>query len=561
MKYFHHGPDDIHLWTNRAHFEAEHGYVKLALERLGQLASEFPDNPHIIYDQALLRYHHAGQGLLARELFLRAAECSRQQAIPGTLWYASRYVAKLAFNADECRCWAQQTIALAPKDHSSRREAQALLESLDAVDQFDHLLMIYAERAAAEREFGGAAAMTEVALGIEEREVADEISVRRSRAFWLRGLDQTQEHQHTTRGEQFPPEDRIALSGALAEIEKAIALDKSDSELWNFASLWLQLLGRSAEAINAADAAIKLRPHGYPRPWINRAGALWASHRDAEALASARRAHEEAERSDRQYADAIDAADRTIQAYSSPRQHPVIEDFARVMAGAIAFAHTACSEQAKGPAYVAGIASGVLARIAKTPSRRAISFVPMMAQLLSDFAPEVALEVLFEASSRSPEAYVLCLNAAMYLTADCDGVQQRDAARFIILNLFSRAAHSPTLVRQTYREAVYEVAVAAEPPLSDLEQKLKAELERFDPVLAGLITEQPMVTPSELERGRTTVMRHFYGDPREFEVDAPQMGLFYSNDPGEWALVRAFKAIIVRCRSEWMKLRGQRAPR
>jgi tetratricopeptide (TPR) repeat protein len=291
MIYFRLQNDDVRFWTDHAHWDAEHARTRLAIARLEELAGHFPPNPHIEYDRGLLWFHHAGCGKRAREHFLASYRLAAEQGIRGTQWFAARYLWKVLDSADEAEHWIDQAIDAAPGHDPELAVLQQHRQDLRNGEYYD-VLWILALGAAEHGDFGTAAAIAEVSLGVCAGDPQTEATRRGVRAEWLRTLDRVEHQQLATMGEQYPPEDRIALAEAVAENERALAVDAHDARLWNFRSAWLQSLGRHEEGIAAADRAIKLRPSAYSRPWMNKASCYFELKRDADALACARRALE-----------------------------------------------------------------------------------------------------------------------------------------------------------------------------------------------------------------------------------------------------------------------------
>ena len=71
--------------------------------------------------------------------------------------------------------------------------------------------------------------------------------------------------------EFFAPDERLTLQDAIADIDKATALDAFDAQLWNHKAAWLCLMDRCEEWIECADKSINLRPNGYAKPYQNKA--------------------------------------------------------------------------------------------------------------------------------------------------------------------------------------------------------------------------------------------------------------------------------------------------
>ncbi len=382
----------------------------------------------------------------------------------------------LAISPDEAGSWVDVILSLAPWRHRDRAKYGALAKDLKDFP-YDTLMWVHAAEIATAGVRGYAAAVAEIALKVQTRSPTDEANGRRNRAEWLRMVDRTEGLQREP--EIFPVSDRLALQEAVAEIERALLADPYDATMWNFKAAWCELLGRHEESIAAAQEAIALRPVSYPRPWINKAGTLYALGLDQEAVSCARTALEIAEAADEEFADAIPEATRSIEAFSQPRREPVLTDFVSIMRHAVGAALKTADELSPKRNTSQFVGNGIRARIRVTGSNRAISYVPMMAQLLSDLAPEVAFAAVLTITESSVTNYELCLNAAMFLAADSSGVIQRDAARFIILNLFYRLAFSAETVRNVYRQAILEVCQSGTPPLSGLDALLQAEMANF----------------------------------------------------------------------------------
>ena len=220
MKYFRHQRDDIQFWTDRAHSEAEHGYANFAAERLGHLAEEFPGNPHIAYDRGLIALHHLGRGEESRHFFVAAHRGAVEQDIAGTQRFAARYLARLASTPEESRQWAECVLALDEQDRD-KGEFGALLRALDSAEEYPDLLWISATECARRGEYGLAAGIAEVYLGLSTMAPLEEASHRLLRSQWLRALDQTEMQQRASLGEIFPAEERLAREHRLHDHDSA----------------------------------------------------------------------------------------------------------------------------------------------------------------------------------------------------------------------------------------------------------------------------------------------------------------------------------------------------
>ena len=564
MEYFQHQADDVRFWTDRAHFEAEHGRAKLAEDRLAELATEFPNNPHVAYDQGLIAFHHTGQGKQAREFFLRASRLAKEQGVKGTQWFAARYLALLADNPDESRRWAEVVMALASQGHPNREELQQHLRAIDSTPSYSQLLWVGATSAGERGDWAEAACFGEISLTVDKLPPVEEAAHRLLRAQWMRGVDRSEMDQSALLGESIPPEDRVALEGALVELETALKLDPYDAVMWNFKAAWCLLVRRYDDAVECADRAIKLRPKTYPRPWVNKSQALCAVGHDDEALACAQRAMTEAKAAGSEFGTDVDQATRLIETLSKPRVRPTLQEMGPLISRVIKGAREGCRMARQGPAEIQELAGGLRERIhqiQRNGKRGAISSVPVMAQFLSDFSPEVAFCVLEEVAGQGPKALadqVVCMNATMYLVANSSGVQQRDAARFLMLCLLGRAGNSPHVVRRIYREAVRVPCLNGGSILAALEPAICRELARIDPAMGRLIADQEPLSVEECELGKRIVQQQFIGDPTEFEMSPPPLvsDQPYANEPGIPRLVRWWQKLLVRLRGWRLTILG-----
>ncbi len=160
-----------------------------------------------------------------------------------------------------------------------------------------------------------------------------------------------------------------------------------------------------------------------------------------------------------------------------------------------------------------------------------------------------------ELSPQDLKKFEQCMSAAMFLAASESGVIQRDAARFLVLVLFSWALKSPEFVRDGYRLTILRVCQAAGPPLLNLDTILRAEMLRFHPELPHLICDQEPLTAEERSQGQQIVAAHYTRDPREFIMDAPQVG-HEVVDPTQSGAGRLIKGLIVRAKSLWLLVSG-----
>ena len=321
-----------------------------------------------------------------------------EQKARGTQWFAARYLWKVARSAEESEQWIDRALDAAQRFEPERLVLRQCREGLRA-GEYSDVMWLHALGAAEHQDFGTAAAIAEVSLAAGVGDPQTEASRRGSRGEWLRTLDRLEQQQRATMGEQYLPEDRIALAEAVAENERALAADPYDARLWNFRAAWLQSLGKYEEALAAAEKALELRPSGYSRPWMNKASTYFELRRDDEALDCARRALDIATAASPEFADDVALATRIIGLL--PRRPATMADMGRVMLDAAAAAEETCRLLWRGKDKRAFLARGIRIRMQTVGSSQAISYVPMMEQFLSDFTPEVAFVIFRELSPRT----------------------------------------------------------------------------------------------------------------------------------------------------------------
>jgi tetratricopeptide (TPR) repeat protein len=514
MRFFIRAQSDAMMAINRCYYDADRGRTALAIARFQDLAIEIPENARILYAEGVVRRGFLGQGLTALELFQRAHELATTQNLKtDTAWFAACNAAGLARNAEEFRHWAHLAIRGRPSGHDGEEEHfTQLLRKLDnGKDYLTVLLDHLPETGDAREDAGALAAVLEVALLIGSGSKNSDLELRwhKDRALRLRFLDA--EAQQLRGFEAFPPDERLALKESLREMKCLLACDPYDAEAWNYKAAWCGLLELHEEAIAAADQAIALRPHRYARPKVNKAYSLYQKGNQTEAVSAIAEALRDAELENS--ADEIAQARELHTRYSSPRQPPSWETIMPIIRGIIQTARAVSeAELAQVPwASIDRLSGTIFEHAAKVRGQQAKALVPMVAQLLGDFTPETAFCVALEMAKSSLEVVESCLCAALYLAAHSEGVQRRDAARFLILMfLFHRDSGA---IRANYRQAVMELAAAAHGPMSQLDMILRKELERIHPLLPHLIADQEPVDEEGRTRANRRILTHLAGDP------------------------------------------------
>jgi tetratricopeptide (TPR) repeat protein len=498
----------------RCYFEAQQGWVSRALERVQDIADEFPREATVFHAEATLCKDYLGRGLAARDL------CEKAYQLEPTEMHANN-AAMLARNEEEFSKWTELALKAAPHDLAIlkfKSEGERLLKT--GVPYW-HLLAAGSERCRAAKEFGMAASLLEVALFSGGMRPEEELNLRSVRAECLRALDSAVSRQRETRMEAFQPEERLTLREALAEVERGLVVNEYESELWNLKSAWCTLLERHEEAIKCADRALELRPHRYPKPFINKARALRSLKRGEEALKCAREALKQAEGGEPKD---IALAREMIDLYSTPQSPPTLGDCAPLIKHLLKSAWlTADQELGQQGDSIQRLAKGFWIRAHNVRSDRSMDYVLLMSEVLSDFTPEVVLCLTAKALASAERVSEHCLYAILYVAAHSEGVRQRDAARFIALSIL--AATEEQAIRASYREAILETAAAADDEMARLDETVREELRYINPLLPGLIATQAPVDEGRRKLVAATLRARFTGAPAKPASDSSPAGM------------------------------------
>jgi tetratricopeptide (TPR) repeat protein len=251
---------DLNRTINRCYFDADHGRIKLALDRLKDLEMELGENPKIHYAEGMLRKDSLKQGVEAFECYVKALELEPNYE------NAAVNAAVYAPNENDFRKYAKIASKLAPKD------AAIFQNQISTLDEghypYWQKLISTSARVKGNPELG---AVIDLILSSTTLPSETELDFRRERFQILRNLDSSDQAKRESMGESFPDDERLALHEALEEIDKAIELDPYDATFWNYKAAWYRSLGRYKDALASADKAIELRPKGYHLPYYNKA--------------------------------------------------------------------------------------------------------------------------------------------------------------------------------------------------------------------------------------------------------------------------------------------------
>lgn len=499
------------LAINRAYFEADHGRTSLALERLKALAGEFPDDPHILYAYGHIRRDYVGQGVVSRQLFEKAFNSASNNNTANTRWLALCNWAGLAANKEELRHLVELALKEHRKDNSDFQHFCSVLKLLDAGAAYEEILLEEALVDIKAQNYGAAASLLEIALAAQPGSKI-ELSLRHQRALSLRALDAGAERIRSANTEWFAPEERLALQEAVKEMTGCISLDGYDPTFWNYKAGWCVLLSRYEEAVKCADAAIKLRPFNYPRPYINKAQALEGLGREKDALACANEAVEQAQTGGDSPAD-LEQAKELVVACSQSRTAPTLDNLEPLIQHIVNATFRTSEEEfgQTGPRVLKTTLDKVVQRLTgqilllqHSPFSQ---YVPIMVELLSDFTPETAFCASLKIAQHNKSWVEYLLTPSLYISANSQGVLRRDAARyFCLMTLFFVDGAA---VRAYYRQAILEPSAAASNEMKNLDNIMRAEMARMNPFFPHLIADQEPVDVAGRARAIRNVLSHF----------------------------------------------------
>jgi len=534
---------NIAFLIRRCYFESDQTRVALALSRLMELGEQFPDDARISYTEGVLRRDHLGQGLRARDLFEKAYWVGIRCGLPGDYcWSAASNSADLARDETEFQKWARLTETAPPLGEGNRPDFKSIKVNLADGIPFRELQLQRASTSYTEGHIGSSAALMEVALTGGGPDAMEEAHVRRYRAQHIRELDQKCDGLREPMCEWFGPAERIALSEALAELDRALALDPYDAELWNLSAAWNNLLEKFGEALRSAEKAMELRTP-YPKAHTNAAWALYRLGRYEEAKERIALAHKQAQ----ELPDPgdIEQTERLVRTYSRPPSAMRAEDLDLPLETLLRAAKR-CSdiemEAVQGDIHLGNLVDRLIDHARSVTGAMATGYVPMIAELLSDFTPETVCNVIINAKQRSPKLMDDWYYAALFIIANSSGVEKRDAARLVWLLLFIPL--DANRVRDNYRHLVLAPSFV-KPLLGTLDIAMREELHRINPLLHDFVTSQAALTETEKAHAeheastRLSAPRHLELPPAQRRVSSHDGGL---QGPGHW--LRSIVALV-----------------
>jgi tetratricopeptide (TPR) repeat protein len=236
----------------------------------------------------MIRKDSLGQGLKAHDLFRQVYTFDKLHV--NALINATAF----ALNEQEFRQMAKITLSHSDCDKQTYSALSYISKELDSGNPYWNILYLQGAELSNQKQFGHSAAFMELVLLSGQVPSDKETQVRRGRAQSLRALDSQEEQYRATVLEWYPAEERIALKEALLELDRALAVDPYEAELWNLKAAWCNCLERYGDALGYALKAIELRPSNYAKPYMNKAIAFRGLKQDRDAFASAEEALKQA---------------------------------------------------------------------------------------------------------------------------------------------------------------------------------------------------------------------------------------------------------------------------
>jgi tetratricopeptide (TPR) repeat protein len=458
------------------------------LTRLADLAQIFPEDSELALGEGNVRLEYLGEGLLARERFEKAFQWKQGFAA------AAKNVTMLARSAEEFSRWAEIALSLDSSDDNFLEKVRLIKASMNEGASYAQVLLHRTTAAAEKQEYGAAASLAELLLIYKDEIRGDgELSVRKTRAKCLRELDKNVADRRKALLEYLPPQERLSLGKAVAEMEEIIKLDEFDPEMWNFKSAWCSLLHRFDEADACADRALELRPHGYPKPILNKCDIRLKLKKYEEALALAKRALEIARNSS--YKSDIPIAQGIIQRATHP-PGPLTEYSLPAYASDFTKAAEGVSEQEiAGHGSINKLANGVLLRLMKSSGRNENSVI--MSELTADFNPETVWRALHVCLTKDPDLFEAGITGMLYAALQPQKSLRRDATR--VLSLFILGSGNADAIKKCYRKLALMPA-HWDPLLSPLAGMIEQDLRAINPSIPTEVTNQPSITAAEIQQ-------------------------------------------------------------
>jgi len=522
---------------NRCFFDAEHGWITLALERLQELHHEFVNDPQIQYAEGLIRKDFLGQGIKAEECFLGAHKNSKDTSKNNETYLFSTFNSvKYARNLEEFQKQEKIVRDLDPHDRDLLLFDQINEQLTQAID-YSYILAGAAGQYQQHNKYGECAAMAELALQAGDFPLDDELGLRKSRLWALRELDKMADNSRTARGEGYIPDERLALQQAIEEIEIAIQLDPDDYMLWNFKSAWLYIMDKPEESITAAENSLTICHTGYVKPLTNKALALQKLGRKEEASNTAYEALRISQTLGPEGAVDREIAQHILDSIATPllSDDDILKETSyRILNAATLTSRQELKQFKEYSGDGKGLLIGLKLRVLLAGKDWNMEYMKIMAQMLTYFCPETVWVTLGKLQGKKLIEYGHCLNALHYIAAHEDGAIRRDACRVLIftyLGSYEIGTYETYLIRKCYREAVLGPTAVCSDGFFCLERNMRDEMARINPVLIKIVADQIPLNDDELKKAKNLPMARFIDgisrDTTPLSLDSSNTGISF----------------------------------
>jgi tetratricopeptide (TPR) repeat protein len=506
LNFYNRTEDDKLSCIHRCYFEADHGNIYDALERIKDLQQEFPNDPKINFAEAQLKEDFLGQGVKSRELYKNAYDLDNNHFL------AIFHLMDLSPDEDEFRKWANilfKTPNGGDMADNMIKMVKVTLKDFDSGLKYFNWLIGNSQLKYKEQSYGSSASGIEIALiNYENYEDIDEVDLRRNRAESWRLIDKEADAKIHNYGLS-NPNKRLSLMEAYKELENVIEIDEYDAELWNLKSAWAYLLDKSEDSIKYAEKAIKLRPHNYPKPYHNKALAYSKLKMYDNALKCAKKARLEAKNGN--FPSDVKMADSFMKDLSYQKKPFEMKHVETIANTVLIYTHKFSDKYIK--LYnlsLNDISKFILKGINKSSTSQ--EYINLMAELLSTFPSETVFRANLNLFDRGKfEINEKCLIAALYLATHSEGMARRDAGKFILISIL--ANFKVDKIREIYRRLILAPSEAASNELSQLNNIMIQEINLFGSVgpeyLYESIVKQNPITPEEMELAQKEILKRF----------------------------------------------------
>jgi hypothetical protein len=489
-----------------AYFEAEQGSVSLALQRLQELADEFPSNGQIAFAQGFVLGRNLGEGLASYALFEKALNLiegeypppysienyyffSEQEKIYAEATAQNLRVVALfslpffAPNEEKFRFWTK--IALPEQEPPLAGEVKRLkkmLKQLDNGDPYSEVLFRQGLRPPKTANNSYRAAQIDAAINSSELNQKD-LEAHYRRAILLRLMDLEAYRRRITWGEVFPSDERLALQGAIKEIDKCIKIDEGNSVFWDFKAKWSMLLDKFDQAVYCGKKTQEARRFDFSFLNVCKVKDALATFREGKKVEAALNAlctgflHSDLEKGAKKarsilnshvdyFIDKRNFLITKIKRSTLTRSEYEMEKFNpsdKIMKDIWSYLNNQCSAKEDGK----------------------LNLLDLVVELLMHYTPESLFYAYPRVYLQDKSLGNSLVDSARYIIIHGRGVMQRDAARFLCLVPFWSGTEEN--FRKIYHDNILGGSPIENQELAYLKRTIENEMTCLNPMFSDLI--------------------------------------------------------------------------